>query len=183
MLFMKHWKAAILSVFLGAIAVTTDILQSGTQLIMNFFQNLQINFTGDNVAGNKNVIEKKPFSEKQYIIPLPPRLGGNNRLILDNAAILKLTEPYNENEITLILDVATKEFAPVNNENFTIEGAQISYTSGKDKYYRFDLHQNNRHTIQTADRTFNVTLFKISELKTSGVSKALQYEFGISERI
>jgi hypothetical protein len=141
----------------------------------------QIHFgNGDNVAGNKIVEEKKLFSSTQSIRMLPPSLGGNNVLSLDNAGVLRSHVPYSENSIALLLDVVTIAMPSRTEQESVSEGIEY-YNQNTGEVYVFDTDKNKRHRIVLGTRIFTVTLLKINLLKASNVPNAIEYQFGISE--
>jgi hypothetical protein len=135
---------------------------------------------GGITAGEVNIVKIK-FSETQSIKVLPPSLGGNDTLNLDNVATLKLYGPsYSTTAVTLLLDVVPIELPDKIDGNLQMEGA-YTYNHLSAVKYTFDTAKNRRHEITTAGRTFAVTLQKIILLDVPGVSNALEYQFGISE--
>ncbi|MBU4142797.1 hypothetical protein KJ590_02230 [Patescibacteria group bacterium] len=136
---------------------------------------------GDNVAGDKTIINQRAFfSDTQSIKNLPPSLGGNDILNLDNLATLKLHVPYNENSLTLLLNVIPTEMPTVKNESFTAEGIKI-YNQNSGQSYFFNTIQNKSHKIQIENRFFVVSLKEIKKLDIKNVSNPLEFIFGISE--
>jgi hypothetical protein len=121
------------------------------------------------------------FSEQQSIKVLPPSLGGNDVLNLNNLATLKLHVPYSEQGVTLLLDVVPEEHPPVKNENFSVEGIRIYNHASGEKFF-FDKEENKRKEITIGDRTFVVTLLKIKKLDFKNVAEPFEFVFGISEK-
>ncbi len=136
---------------------------------------------GDNVTGDKIVnLQRKIFSETQFIRLLPPSLGGKDTLNLDNLATLTSHVPYDERGITLLLNVVPVEEPPSQNKNLHVEGLK-SYHHTKEQEYVFDTENNKGHTISAEGRVFKVTLITIRRLNVQNVSSPIEYEFGISE--
>lgn len=129
----------------------------------------------------RNPETKSLFSETQFRNNLPPSLGGIHRLNLDNIGTLQLCAPYNENSVTLRLNVVPVEELPVKNHGFRAEGIQ-SYYYDKSQEYFFDTANNKSKEILIHGRVFIVTIKKIRKLKIENVAKPLEYEFGVSER-
>jgi len=93
--------------------------------------------TGDNVAGNKIVNERKLFSDSQFIRILPPSMGGNTTLNLDNVATLISHVPYSNSNVTLLLDVVPLGMPDRHDETIRVEGMQYyNHTAGAE--YIFD---------------------------------------------
>jgi hypothetical protein len=124
---------------------------------------------------------RSAFSQTQSIKVLPPFMGGNMTLTLDNVATLRLHLPYSMQMLTLLLDVVPMDMRVVHNENIQVQGAQGYFHSGA-ATYTFDAQQRKRQEITVADRTFIVTLLKIGRLDISGVANPIEYVFGISEK-
>ncbi len=137
--------------------------------------------SGDNVAGDKVVHERKLFSETQTIRLLPPSLGGNDVLSIDSIATLKTHSHGSATSITLLLDVVPTHLPDNSSDVVKTEGRQ-EYTHSKEAEYVFDSIKNKRHDIDIAGRVFTVSLLKISVLDVPNVSSAIEYLFGISER-
>lgn len=148
--------------------------------INNLFIN-QVHYgVGDNIAGNK-IIQRKLFSDTQYIKFWPFNLGGNDRLNLDNVATMKRGNPSNENTITMFLNVVPVEETPRKVEGkFEIKDIQFFQYNDSQKYI-FDRDSNRSHRITIERRTFIVILNKIKKMAIQGISDAIEYEFGISE--
>jgi hypothetical protein len=131
-------------------------------------------------APSKTLTTRVAFSETQRIKMLPPSLGGNMTLRLDNVATLRLGG-VSRNSITLILDVVPVDLAVTHSPGVSVEGAQIFYHTGATQYV-FDTHQNQRKEIMVVGRTFIVTLLQISKLAVAEVANPVEYVFGISEK-
>lgn len=170
---------SVIGIIVGLIGV---YISPQGEHIFSYFQGQTHSGSGDNVGRDKiiNSIQNL-FSETQSIKVLPPSLGGNDRLNLDNVATLKLHVPYSDNSVTLLLDVVVITL-PSNTEGpIKTEGVK-SYNHNSGTIYLFDIINNKRHEITISDRTFVVTLFSINKLDVPNVSYAIEYEFGISER-
>jgi hypothetical protein len=124
---------------------------------------------------------RKAFSETQSIKTLPPFLGGNDTLRLDNVATLHLYVPYSDNSITLVLDASPVRLPDQNNDGVAIQGAHTFTHDTKDEI-AFDVGVNKRREITVGDRTFVVTLLEVRHLATPDVAKPLEFVFGISEK-
>lgn len=136
---------------------------------------------GDNIFNFiQNISVRNFFSDTQSIKVLPPSLGGNDQLNLDNVATLQLHVPYSESSITLLLDVVTTSFQPATSEGVTVEGAR-TYNHNSGTTYLFDTENNKRHRITIGERNFVVTLLRVKLLDVPDVPVAREYEFGISE--
>lgn len=126
-------------------------------------------------------IQKKLFSDKQYIRSWPSHLGGNDRLNLDNLATMKADFPRTESGIVMLLNVTPVEELPVKEEG-KFEARDITVTQYDDSQkYTFNLNSSKSHKIVAHGRTFVVTLNKIKKVLVEGVPNAIEYEFGISE--
>lgn len=121
------------------------------------------------------------FSQTQSIKVLPPSLGGNDSLSLDNVAILRLHVPYSLTSVTLLLDVVPTSLPDQHNAALIVEGAQY-YNQLSGKEYVFNTTNNKRYEIAVAGRVFIVTLLKVVKLNVENVPQALEYQFGISEK-
>lgn len=121
------------------------------------------------------------FSQTQSIKILPPSLGGNDVLNLDNLGTLKLHVPYSLTSITLLLDVVPTTLPDKHDENITVEGAQF-YNQSLGTQYVFNITDSKRHEIEIAGRIFVITLLKISKLNVPSVPGAIEYQFGIAEK-
>jgi hypothetical protein len=121
------------------------------------------------------------FSERQSIKVLPPFLGGNMTLRLDNVATLRLHAPYSMQLATMILDVVPMDLAVQHSPNVSVDGAQ-GYFHSDSVTYVFDVNQNKRKEIVAAGRTFIVTLLEVKKIDRADVSNPIEYVFGISEK-
>jgi hypothetical protein len=124
---------------------------------------------------------RQAFSETQSIKALPPFLGGNMNLRLDNVAILRLHVPYSMKSVTLVLDVVPMDMSINVSPGISLDGAQ-GYFHGPSSEYLFDVDQNKRREITVASRTFVVTLLEVRRLSMAGVANPIEYIFGISEK-
>jgi len=124
---------------------------------------------------------RNAFSQTQSIKNLPPSLGGNSILKLDNVATLKLHNPYSMSSVTLLLDVVPIDISIQHGPGMSIEGAKRSSLSGTVQYV-FDVEQHKRREIAVAGRTFIVTLLEVKKLSMANVSNAIEWVFGISEK-
>jgi hypothetical protein len=124
---------------------------------------------------------RQAFSETQSIKVLPPFLGGNMNLRLDNVAILRLHTPYSMKFVTLVLDVVPMDMSVNISPGISINGAQ-GYFHSPSAEYLFDVDQNKRREITVAGRIFVVTLLEVKRLSMAGVANPIEYVFGISEK-
>jgi hypothetical protein len=124
---------------------------------------------------------RRAFSARQSIKVLPPFLGGNMNLRLDNVAVLRLHAPYSMQLVTLILDVVPMDMSVNVSPGISIDGAQ-GYFHNPSAQYVFDVNQNKRREIAVAGRTFVVTLLEVKRLSMAGVANPIEYVFGISEK-
>lgn len=175
----------LIATALGAVSLLIGFLISPNENIIRSIKNYvgqQIHYgIGDNVAGDKIIINQRPrFSEIKYIKTLPPSLGGIDRFVVDNLATLKLHVPYDEQNITLLLNVVPLEYPTQQNKNIKIEGAQTT-TYNDDQILKFNKTNHRVNKITIENRTFVISLNKITILQIPNISKVLQYEFGISE--
>jgi hypothetical protein len=123
---------------------------------------------------------RSAFSQTQSIKVLPPSLGGNMTLHLDNVATLRLAAPYSMEMATLALDVVPIDMQVRHGPEVQVEGPQIYY--GSHQQYMFDVHQNKRKEIEVGGRTFTVTLIQVKRVPIANVGSPIEYVFGISER-
>jgi hypothetical protein len=125
---------------------------------------------------------RRAFSQTQSIKVLPPMLGGNIALKLDNVATMRLHAPYSLNLVTLILDAVPVDVSVSHNKpGLSIDGAQGCVHRGTE-VYTFDIDQNKRREVTVAGRTFILTLLEVRRLSMAGVANPLEYVFGISEK-
>jgi hypothetical protein len=136
--------------------------------------------TGGITAGEVNITTTK-FSQSQSIKVLPPSLGGNDLLNLDNVAKLKLHVPFSMDSVTTLLDVVVTNLPDQHTDNFSVEGTQY-YNQTSGTQYIFDTTDNKRHEIAVGGRLFTVTLYSINKLNIPNVPVAIEYQFGISEK-
>jgi hypothetical protein len=120
------------------------------------------------------------FSDTQRIVALPPELGGNEVLHLDNIATLRLFAPYSLSSVTLLLDATPIKFPDREKNGWKFQGGQI-FPSDPEKLY-FDNENNKRKEISAGGRTFIVTLQETEKLNIPGVENPIQWTFGISEK-
>lgn len=121
------------------------------------------------------------FSQTQSIKVLPPSLGGNMTLRLDNAATLRLAAPYSMQMLTLVLDAAPVDLGVQTSPGVEVQGAQIYSHAGLSRY-TFDVGPQKRQEITVTGRTFVVTLLEVKRPNVTGVANPIEYVFGISER-
>jgi hypothetical protein len=127
-----------------------------------------------------SMLVRNAFSQTQRIKVMPPSLGGNEVLTLDNVATLRLFMPHSTSMITLILDIVPVKLPDQHTDKLSIEGMTFS-TSPQGSQYVFDMVQNRRE-ISVAGRTFIVTLLEINKLSVPNVAAPIEYVFGISEK-
>ncbi|MCF7835894.1 MAG: hypothetical protein K9M15_02115 [Candidatus Marinimicrobia bacterium] len=178
---MKKRRITILETIFG-ISILGGITLLKTDKLNLFENNVEQTHygTGDNIAGNK-IVQQKLFSDTQFVKLWPSSLGGVDRLNIDNIGTLKASAPYNENSITMYLNVTPLELPPLKVEGrFETQDAQIYRHTDSQKYV-FDTQQNKSHKIVLENRIFIVTLNKIKRVELEKVSYAIEYEFGISE--
>jgi hypothetical protein len=120
------------------------------------------------------------FSSTQTISVLPPSLGGNSLLRLDNIATLRLSAPYSASLVTLSLDAAPIIFPDVKNPAIQVEDLKISL--GSLRQYTFNVTDKKRQEIVVAGRAFIVTLLEVRKIPKPEMPNALEYVFGISEK-
>lgn len=120
------------------------------------------------------------YSDRQYIRSWPTEFGGNDRLNLNDVVTMKALFPQDENQITMFLNVVPEqELAKREEGKFETKDIQVTYHQDSQKYV-FN-RDSNSHKISIHGRSFIVTLNKIKALPLQGISKALEYEFSISE--
>ena len=121
------------------------------------------------------------FSQTQSIKVLPPSLGGNLTLNLDNLGTLRLHVPYSLAQVTLLLDVVPTTVPIQHDAGVQAEGAEI-YNQKTGTAYTFDTNSSKRHEIAIGGRVFVVSLLRVIKLEIPDVPGAVEYQFGISER-
>jgi hypothetical protein len=145
------------------------------------FVGLPVGLRWIDTRARRSAARKSAFSQTQSIKVLPPFMGGNDYLLLDNVARLRRHVPYSMSTVTLILDVVPQKFPDQFSRDLSVADVQI-YEHGTSPQYRFDL-KNNRHEVPAHGRVFVVTLFEIRKLEVPGVSNPIEYVFGISESV
>jgi hypothetical protein len=134
------------------------------------------------IALPKTQTIRHAFSKTQSIKALPPFLGGNMNLKLDNVAILRLHVPYSMEMATLMLDVVPMDMAVRTSPPWIeVQGVQGYSDSGSTQYV-FDVGQRKRQEITVVGRTFVVTLLEVKKLSMANVANPIEYVFGISEK-
>jgi hypothetical protein len=123
---------------------------------------------------------RNAFSDTQKIKVLPPSLGGNETLRLDNIATMTLVE-NSLTAITLALDSTPISLqlplppdAPI-----AIQAPTLTVLG---KRFIFDVANNKRQQVEVQGRSFSVTLLEVKQLDVPGATNPIEYVFGISEK-
>ena len=134
----------------------------------------------DNIYRNI-IVQKKLFSDTQYIKSWPELLGGIDELNLDNTGILKAYFPRDKYSITLISNITPVGMSDKNETGkFQATGIKKINMTNKTDEILFDL-EHPIHEFKFQDRVFSVKLLGINEKNIEGVKNAIEYKFGISE--
>ena len=125
---------------------------------------------------------RQKYSATQVVNTLPPFMGGNALIHLDNTADLKLSGSYSASSAQLSLIAPFVENGPYRVTGVEIQSDQFTATDKPEQVFAFDTIANVRHEITADHRTFTVTLLNARILHVPQIAQAYQYTFGVHEK-